>query len=235
MHTCVHTCMYVSSARCSIIAAPHPPAAHRARNPVAPICVFSQLRLRRRARAVAARRVRPGGVRAGGRVVVVSTPIPGGSPLRFCVLFVSGWPTRLLCVCVFVCVCAAAALRRAYGVRAATVRRSQRWPPPLARSRTGIHTHTRARARAGIRAHTHTFMHRDTHPHARAALCARARLAPARRCVCLFARVFVCLFLCSSVCLRAATTSARPPPRHPLARARCSSAAGPLKQNKAFS
>jgi hypothetical protein len=218
MHTCVHTCMYVSSARCSVIAAPHPPAAHRARNPVAPICVVSQLRLRRRARAVAARRVRPGGVRAGGRVVVVSTPIPGGSPLRFCVLFVSVWPTRLVCVCVCLCVCAAAALRCAYGVRAATVSAPEGandrfgLDPPRARARAQGYSQTRARA------HTRTFIRRDTHPHA-----------------CLFVCVFVCLFVCSSVRLRAATTSARPPPRHPLARARCSSAAGPLKQNKAFS
>ncbi len=110
--------MYVSSARCGIIAAPHPLAAHRARNPVAPVCVFAQLRLRRRASAAAARRVRPGGVRAGGRVVVCEySEYPGGPSLRFCVLFVSGWPTRLLCVCV----CVAAALRLAYGVRAATV------------------------------------------------------------------------------------------------------------------
>jgi hypothetical protein len=185
MHTCVHTCMYVSSARCSIIAAPHPPAAHRARNHVAPICVFSQLRLRRRARAAAARRVRPGGVRAGGRVVVVSNPIPGGSPLRFCVLFVSGWPTRLLCVCVFVCLCAAAALRRAYGVRAATVRRSQRWPPPLARSRTGIHTHARTRTHRDTRAHAHIHAQGYTPTRTRCAL-AGACVPPARRCMCVF-------------------------------------------------
>ncbi len=37
--------------------------------------------------------------------------------------FCFGWPTRLLCVCLFAWLCAAAALRRAYGVRAATVRR----------------------------------------------------------------------------------------------------------------
>ena len=80
--------------------------------------MFAQLRLRRRARAAAARRVRPGGVRAGARVVaceyseyLILRPF----------LFRVGRLVYCVRACLCVCARAAAALRRAYGVRAATV------------------------------------------------------------------------------------------------------------------